>query len=478
MLESAKNALSAGYQIGQAAYKFYQWAAGVPDETQQILNAIKKLDEKLTQIQKSLDVIHDQLTTGLIQLKEAIDETTFNNAVAPLQELAGEVAATQGYFQDLIDNRTSPEFSKELYDVRKADIRENVNDIVKHFQGVGNLFRSAILKDGLANPAYYYAGQNLLSHSQYVMTGSGSQQLDNFAQFVLNYQALAFNLIVQWENSLGAGENPAPSTTLKNAIKQYLGFGTVQEARDWLDTNHLVETPSVPASGDLHDEITYLQTIKQVPKYAVVQADDLGHAQGPMWSAGIGVVELGANIKARPGEPGLATCGAHLDGPLPMMGAEACEYMANGWNNAQDQLNAIRSKLEGAGWDYASADQAQTLFTRLKTVSQADRERVLKLAADYWFPREFTVQKSTYYVNINKGLCDRNGTAQSNGYLACDRLIDWPDQVTVTTFSSDPAKVFKATCHFGVGGHKGGTCPPTGVLFRRDTTGESYWPNY
>ena len=48
----------------------------------------------------------------------------------------------------------------------------------------------------------------------------------------------------------------------------------------------------------------------------------------------------------------------------------------------------------------------------------------------------------------------------------------------MTTFSSDPAKVFKATCHFGVGGHKGGTCPPTGVLFRRDTAGESYWPNY
>jgi hypothetical protein len=135
MLESAKSALSAGYQIGQAAYKFYQWASGEPDDTQKILNAIKKLETQLNKIQDSLNVIHDKLTAGLIQLKEAIDESTFNNAVGPLQELAGEVAATQGYFQDLIDNRTAPEFSKELFEVRKADIRENMNDITRKIAG-------------------------------------------------------------------------------------------------------------------------------------------------------------------------------------------------------------------------------------------------------------------------------------------------------------------------------------------------------
>lgn len=484
MLESAKASLQAGYQIGQAAYKFYQWASGEPDDTQKILNAINKLSEKLDKIQKSLDTIHDDLTNGLIQMKQAIDESTFNNAVAPLQELAGEVAATQGYFQDLIDNRKAGEgdprdFSKELYDVRKADIRENVNDIIKKFQGVGNIFRGAILKDGLANPAYYYAGQNLLSHSQFFMTSAGSAQLDSFAKFVMSYQALAFNLILQWENSLGAGDHPAPSTTLKNAIKQYLGF-TVDEAKEWLDANHLVETPSIPPSGDLHDEITYLQTIRQIPPNAVVQADDLGHTQGPMWSTDLGGIELGRNISARPGNPGVV-CAPWYDGALPLEGKSACEYMAKGWTDGQAQLQAAKAKLGDTitDWTIATADQTQALLTRAKTLSASDKDSILGLKSDLWYPPEYTPLTSTYYVNnqeaAHAGYCDVNRDAH------CSWLATWIDQVTVTTFSVDPAKAFKGSCRFGVGKHLGGTCPTLRVLYRHDTkpaAGETYWPSY
>ena len=481
MLESAKASLQAGYQIGQAAYKFYQWASGEPDDTQKILNAINALVPKLDAIQKSLDVIHDQLTKGLVQLKEAIDETTFNNAVAPLQELAGEVAATQGYFQDLIDNRTAPEFSKELFDVRKADIRENMNDITKKFQGIGNVFRGALLKDGLANPAYYYAGQNLLSHSGYFMTHSGSTQLDQFAQFVLNYQALAFNLILQWENSLGAGDHPSPSTTLKNAIKQYLGF-TVEEAKNWLDDNALVETPSVPPTGDLHDEVTYLNTIKAVPAHTVVQADDLGRATGPMWSTDLAPIELGKNTRSRPGEPGM-DCSDHLNGSLPLLGMPACEWMARGWDNGQQQLQAAVSVLpQDTFWMAAPPDAAQAFFTRAKEMSAANRERVLALKSDYWYPPEVVTHTAEYHVIKTTGANGQPSQAYCdvNKDAGCSYLATWIDEVILTTLSPTAATL-KGTCRLGAGNHRGGTCPVLNVLYWHTSppdSGDRYWPLY
>jgi hypothetical protein len=436
------------------------------------------MEKQLKEIQQSLDKLHDDLTDGLIQLKTAIDESTFNSAVAPLQELAGEVAATQGYFQDIIDNRLAPEFSKDLYETRVADIRDNLRDITKKFQGIGNVFRSALLKDGLSNPAYYYAGQNLLSHSQLFMTESGSAQLARFAEFVLHYQSLAFNLIVQWENSLGAGEHPLPNTTLKNVVDQYLGF-TVDEAKNWMDQNATAEVPSIPPSGDLHDEIAYLETIKPVPANAVVQADELGHAQGPMWSTDLGGIELGRNISARPGNPGYP-CAPWFDGALPMEGKSACEWMAKGWADGQAQLQAARAKLPAdLTFAPATADQTTALLARVKNLSAEEKSGMLGLKSDLWYPPEFVPATSTYYVNsqdsAHAGYCNVNTDAH------CSWLATWVDQMTVTTFSLDPAKPFKASCRLGVGSHKGGTCPTLRVLLRHDTKpneGERYWPSY
>jgi hypothetical protein len=474
LLMSAKDAVSAVATIGKNAYDFYNWVSGKKDTTEEIYDAVQKMQTQLANIQTSLNRIQDELGEGFVALKDELNKEEFANAVAPLQTLAGKVEATQGYFEDLVNNRLAgpPTFSQQLVDARMADIRENMKDIEAAFQRGNDVFRNAILRSQ-NDPAYYFAGQNLLSQSRHFMTPAASQQLTNFANYVLQYQAFAFNLIVHWETNLSPDR---PTTTLNNAVKLYLGFDDARQTASWVEANPDTEAPTIPATGDLHDELAYLDTIRQVPAGTIVEADGLENAPGPMWQRkDHGKVLLGRTIYARPGDPGMGC--ADLYAPATaILGGFACQYMAKGWQDAQAQLQDASRGLDGTGWHAATADQTQALFTRVKSIPKDALKDLLEIQPLYWSPADYTVASSDYFVlpatSTSPAVkCDRNTTYN------CTYYTRWIDQVTVTTLASDPAKPFKGTCRFGVGTHKGGTCPELWVLLRREpAAGERYWP--
>lgn len=472
LLKSAKDAVSAVAEVGKFAYDFYRWAANEKDTDEKIYEAVQQMQTQLKDMQASLNAIHDELGEGFQRLEDEMNASAFANAVAPLQDLAGKVAATQSYFDDIVNNKLAgpPAYSQELADTRLQDIRANMNEIVRGFQRVNDIFRNGIIK-AQADPAYYYAGQNLLAHSRHFMTPDTSDQLRNFASFVMQYQALAFNLIVRWESHLSPSR---PTTTVRNAIKLYLGFDDAQ-ATAWLnETIDPEAVPSLPPTGDLHDELTYLDAIKRVPDNTVVQADGLENAQGPMWQAfGQKGIQLGRTIYARPGDAGMG-CADLLATATQMLGGFYCQYMAKGWNDGQDQLRGAADGLAGADWHVATPDQTQALLTRTRTIPADSLKEIMAIKPLYWYAPEFTTDVSNYDVLYGQPprKCDFGVTP------GCTYYTKWIDQVTVATLSSDPAKALKGTCHFGVGSHKGGNCPEMPVLLRRDPdpNAERYWP--
>lgn len=471
LLTSAKNAVSAVAEVGKFAYDFYRWATNEKDTDEKIYEAVQKMQTQLNGMQAALNQIHDELGEGFQRLEDEINANAFANAVAPLQDLAGKVAATQGYFDDIVNNKLEgpPAYSQDLADTRLQDIRANMNEIVRGFQRVNDVFRNGIIK-AQSDAAYYYAGQNLLSHSRHFMTPDTSDQLRNFASFVLQYQALAFNLIVRWESHLSPAR---PTTTVRNAIKLYLGFDDAQ-ATAWLNESIDPEaTPSMPPSGDLHDELTYLATIRPVPGNTVVQADGLENNQGPMWQGqDLKKILLGRTIYARPGDPGMG-CSDLYATATQTLGGYACQYMAKGWDDGQSQLRDAAGGLAGADWRVATIDQTQALFTRVKPIPADALNDIIRIKPLYWYAPEYTTDVSNYDVLYGQPprKCDPPMTG-------CTYYTKWIDQVTVTTLNSDPAKPLKGTCKFGVGPHKGGSCPELYVLLRRETdaNNERYWP--
>ncbi len=472
MLTTAKDALMAVKSIGTFAYDFYKWASNEQDTDTKILEAVQKMQTQLNDIQNILNRIHDELGEGFQRLEDDLEGLAFANSIAPLQDLAGKIAATQGYFDDIVNNKLAgaPDFSQELADTRTQDIRANMNEIVRGFQRVNNVFRNAILK-AQTDSAYYHAGQNLLSRSRHFMTPDNSKQLRNFAEFVLQYQTYAFNLIVRWETHISPAR---PTTTLLNAVKLYLGFDNDQALKDWVSATG---EPVIPDSGDLHDEIAYLATIQAVPKETVVQADGLENTPGVMWQAkDPEQVLLGRAISARPGQSGIQ-CSNYLDGSLPLADkGPACANMAVGWEDGWAQLRAAAAKLPLTGWGPATAAQAQTLFSRTRMIPRNQPKEMMELMDRYWFPLELTTNTSQYYVRLSSG-----GRCNPNDYtlqpLDCNRFAVWIDEVNATIHLSDPAKGFKTSCRFGVGGHPGGNCPELYALLQRTPApDERYWP--
>src|SRR5262249_50826059 len=156
------------------------------------------------------------------------------------------------------------------------------------------------------------------------------------------------------------------NTALRNTLKLYLGF-TPAEAAAWLAADPDSKEFSVPPSGDFHDELTYLESIRPVPEGTIVEADGLTDAQGPMWQVTPPAIELGRTIHDRPPEKGMG-CANALTPPYLVLGKYMCQYMAKGWTTGQEDLmsaeGAIQTSTSLSGWQPATLIQTQTLLKR------------------------------------------------------------------------------------------------------------------
>ena len=458
VLGMASNAISAVSGIGSIVNDIIGWAQGSQQQIGQIWDAVRQMQNQLNAIQTSLDNIQAEIQNGFRQLQDEIGDVAYNQSVLPLKELAGTVATTESDFEDLVNNAASPNFSSELATIKTHAIAENINKIESEFNAAHDVFRDGLIGSLGTRPAYYYAGKTLLARSAHFMTPSDSTQLQGFASYVLQYQALAFNLVVRWETHLSP---KSPTGTLTKAVKQYLGFASTDQARAWLQANPPDSpTPSAPPTGALHDELTYLATIQAVPAHMIVE-----EATGLMWQASDAApFDLGADVHARQGGMG---CADRYHAAYSARGKEWCQYMWKSWGTAQNALTAEANRLATSsglsGWQSATLSQAQALLHTEKLGN------VLQIRPDYWDPYDFTLRTHGYQTTADGLYCD----------YYCGYRSTWVDAVDVTTVkgSPDTSRGTTGSCFFGVGDSKGTNCPLLHVLFRRTpASSEHYWP--
>jgi hypothetical protein len=459
LLTTAKNAVSAVQSIGSFAYDIFKWAQGPEKTTGEIWEAVQQMKQQLEAIQTSLANIHNEIYGGFQKVLDIIKKEAYARRAGELKQLASTVASTEDDFQDLVDNATSPDFKPSIAADKTREIKDNIKTIKDGFQQINDVFRDGVMK-GETIPAYYYKGQVLLAQSAHFMTPADSAQLRNFASFVLDYQALAFNLIVRYETSESGS---SPNSSLLHALKLYLGFSS-NEANAWLAASAKSGVPSPPPTGDLRDELDYLATIAPVPAHTVVEADGLDNLRGPMWQAGAATpIDLGRDIYARHGGMG---CADRYHPPYSQLGKNWCQYMWKGWVTAQNDLAAAENPLGASlsGWKPATSDQALTLFKRDNIAS------VLQTKPDYWDPSAFKLRIHKYNVTEDDRYAD-----YYTGYAD-----NWVDGVDVTTFKALPEdhRVTTGSCFFGVGDSKGTNCPALYALLQRTPdVSEHYWPS-
>lgn len=472
LITTAKNALSGIYSVGKFAYDIFKWTQGPEeDKTGKILEAVQQMQKQLEAIQASLNNIQGAIDKGFQRIHDAIDVAVYNQMVAPLKRLGGIVRSAHGAFQDLISNASSPDFDAVYADRKLKELTKYMAEIIPQFKAEDDVFRDSILRGTLfTTPTYAFAAKALLAGSAHFMTPADSAQLQNFATYMLQFQALAFNLIIRWETKPGS-----MSSTLKDAMKLYLGFDSIKQAQDFVNAT----SPTLPDAGDLRDEADYLATIKPVPPHTIVDSNavgEFGKGTGMMWEsiqARTSIFDF-ANLVHLPGGLWCAnTDPYHLQEPYNLEGKLWCPYMWNSWYTANTtQMTAAEKIVAGftglGGWQPADLKQAEVVLGRTADVPD------VRFKFRYWTPDSPGFMSSGYQASDYEQICPPNDHCGSRYFPDKPGLVD---AMTVKTIDGPTATV--GSCTFGVGKRKGTDCPALlyALLGRMpDKATEHYWP--
>jgi hypothetical protein len=468
-ITTAKDAISGVYTIGKTVYDIINWAKGKEDREGQIWEAVQRMEKQLEAIQTSLDNIQAQVQTGFQQIHDAIDIAAYNQMVLPLKTLAGTVGAAEDAFVDLVNNATSPNFDASYAQQKLAQLNQELPRIIEQFQRDNDVFRDSILKGALfTTPTYSFAAKALLVRTEHFMTSGDSAQLQNFAAFILQYQAFAFNLIARWETKEGV-----VSKTLANAIKLYLGFDTTAQAKAWLEK----EKADVPAAGDLHDELTYLDTIRSVPVHTIV--DSYGGADatgtGLMWSFEPLKKVVRFDLRDAVHFPPGSYCGSGYQD----IHGDWCPFMADYWNALKKRLSdyedTFGKRLGLTGWEAPKPALAQTALKRIAGIPDAAPR------AYYWTPVDATTVDHGYQF-----ICDDYHRCQlcpENQHCGWYGRLD--DGVSVPVLEAS-GKLVSCTIAVGDKDWRGtyfpdrahrADCPEVApIIERKPDVSERYWP--
>ena len=466
LLGPAFTAASAVGTIGSFAYDIFKWASGSEQKIGKIWEAVQQMQAQLNAIQASINDLKADIDRGFQKILDKIGETNYNLAIRPLEVLAGVTAKLQLDFKTLVDNATAPVFNRELADRKTTSIANGIDTLENQFNQAYDLFRNGILRVRTL-PAYYYDSQTLLANSGHLMTPYDSAQLDDLASYVLQYQAFAFNLIVRWENHFGPDQ---PTPVLLEAVKVYLGFDSAAKAKAWVDSGKPPDVlPPVPPTGDLHDELAYLETIKTVPPHTVV--DELDKGTGRMWA-----------YEPRKPTPTLFDVGRLVNYPkglwcVPNLQRPAredyCPLFLDAWNTLLGNLVLYGKEFVTAtglsGWEPANVSQAQSVLSRLSGAPG------VTLRPSYWAAADgYDLVRGGYWCQFDRGCYVCPEWAQECG----DHRVRLIDGAALRVF--DVPKGQLVNCAFGVGTiHRGNDCPVlTPLVGRKLDEGEQYWPVY
>jgi hypothetical protein len=464
----AKTAISGAITAGNIAYDLF--GIGIQSRESKIYEAVQRIEQKLTEIQKSLTDIQTDMQTGFAELQKEISEGNYNSAVLPVKQLAGKIDAADADLQDYANNVLNPPPTEaefiSIRDRKRTAIEGYVSDIKASFNLGDDTLRDAFFTSPANKvPAYSQLAQVELNTSGHFLTHQGSLELQYLASYVLQFQAAAFNLIVHAESA-----STGPNTVVLNVMQKYLGFNT-EQATKWIAENANTDEPTVPESGDFHDEVGLIGQIQPVPTGAAVEADSLGNVEGPMWQVEAPQIELGRTIHDRPPEKGMG-CANQYAPASRLLGVSMCQYMGVGWTTAQDDLTAAEHGLQTStslgSWKPATLSETQTLFKR------PELTKAVTLSDDYWDPYDNTFRAHDYQV-VEPGRPYGGlfaGTGVYTGWYS-----HWVSGINVTTVKgTETSRGAKGTCWFGVAADAGSNCPVLHALLLRPTTGERYWP--
>jgi hypothetical protein len=464
----AKTAISGAITAGNIAYDLF--GIGLQSKESMIYEAVKRMEQKLNDIQISLTNIQTDMATGFSELQKEISETSYNSAILPVKQLAGKIDSADTDLQDYANNVLDPPpTEKEFNDIRdrkRTAIEGYVNDIKANFNVANDTLRDAFFTSPANKvPAYSQLAQVELNTNGHFLTHKGSLELQYLASYVLQFQAAAFNLIVHTEST-----STGPNNVVLNVMQRYLGF-TTEQARQWIAANANTDEPTVPESGDFAEEVGLIGQIRPVPEDAAVEADTLSNLQGPMWQVKAPEIQLGRTIHDRPPEKGMG-CANQYAPAYQQLGVSMCQYMAVGWTTAQGDLTAAENRLQTStslgNWKPATLSETQTLFKR------PELKQAVTLSDDYWDQYDNTFRAHDYQV-VAPGhpyAGTYAGTGVYSGWYS-----HWVSGINVTTVKgTETSKGARGTCWFGVGKDAGSDCPALYALLRRPTTGERYWP--
>ena len=304
------------------------------DKTSQQLDAIKN---ELDSIKNQLDQL--QNTMNLV-LQEVV-QTHFDVLANRVKTLRDDVDAAEGDFLEALSLAGKPD-SKARRDIL-------TNRIINDVTGSGGLISQlntipeAILPSALTSKPFYQVVSNVITtdNTKKFFTWRDSARIDAVYQYLIDLQALQFNLIVQVETLQGASVD----TIYSRYVQPYLGDKVSFQA--FLDKK--VPAPTV---GSLHDELG--TALKPLPAGVVLEMSNQLE-----WSVDVpgGAQQLFLN----PSGPGVPVCTTQGFPPGPSCITDPHDTLGpnqpNWPRNPSSPAGQLAAHMASLG--YGTADQWQ-----------------------------------------------------------------------------------------------------------------------
>jgi uncharacterized membrane-anchored protein YhcB (DUF1043 family) len=304
------------------------------DKTSAQLDAIKS---ELDSIKNQLDQL--QNTMNLV-LQEVV-ETHFDVLAERVKTLRDDVNAAEGDFLEDLSLAGKPD-SKARRDILTKRIIDDVTGKGGLISQV-NTIPEAILPSALTSKPFYHVVSNVttVDNTKKFFTWRDSARIDAVYQYLIDLQALQFNLIVQVETLQGASVD----TMYTRYVQPYLGDKASFQA--FLDKK--VPAPTV---GSLHDELG--AELKPLPPGVVVEMSNRME-----WSVDVpgGAQQFFLNASG----PGVPVCSTQAFPPGPSCITDPHDTLGPNQPNWPRNPSSAAGQLAAhmASLGYGTADQWQ-----------------------------------------------------------------------------------------------------------------------